>query len=766
MAPELFGGATVPTALTLVGLSAFALGAAWAADLPMPRSRATWVTLAAAGWTLLQRVPLPRAWLEWTTPRRVEEVAATAALFGDGSLDWIPLTLDPGGTVLALTTALAVCCSWLLGGSLARAFGRRTVYRLIAFSALALGTVAWMHFVSGSREVFGFYSPTYSAPRPVAPLMNPNHLAGFMGMGAILCLGLGVSTDVREQRVLWVAGAVLCGVLLPLSMSRSGVLGFSVSLVLFAAASTRRRGRGARLTAVAGACVILLGGAYLGFSDIAAKFVSADYSKLTVALESLQIALAFPIAGVGRGAFSPVYGQMSGTTVRFDHPENLFAQWATEWGFPLTLALIGILAWALFRAYRTRFETASAVAALVGLVCHDFVDFTLEMPGIVIVASGLAGAILMERRIRLPRSVAAVVAATTIASVVWAIATDAQEPGAAGRLARDRAAEGMSVDVRGMVRDHPLEPSLVLLEAWSIDARREPDTGRWINRAMQLAPLWPGPHLLAARSLWRSGHRSQAALEAREAEDRRANSSLGDVCAWLLSGADVGYALSAAPRDGPRAAAFYDAVAGCIGPTHPATTALDHRIRQLAPRAAGPLVRAAASGLDEDRVPTLESAWRMARDPEDRLRVGLLLADALAGADRLEDAAEVLDQLSDLQDEPTWMQARLRVAIRRRDEETATSILGRLRGRAGGSAAALARVHILEATMRREAGSLNRALAALEEAQRISPDPSTLRTIAGVASAAGLEARSQRALERLCRETGLEADCARVSSQP
>jgi hypothetical protein len=128
----------------------------------------------------------------------------------------------------------------------------------------------------------------------------------------------------------------------------------------------------------------------------AEEATNTDTSKLQIAVKGLELGLSRPSTGVGRGAFSSAFAQAYETTLRFAYPENIVAQWVSEWGLWVGGMLLLLLLSRLVRiALRTTSETRiAAVAAILGYLVHEFFDFSAELAGPAVVAAALLGALL------------------------------------------------------------------------------------------------------------------------------------------------------------------------------------------------------------------------------------------------------------------------------------------------------------------------------------------------------------------------------------
>lgn len=761
-APLLLGGGPVWARGIIAASAGIAL--LLAARHRIPGGLGPAAVVGAWAFTVIQRVSFPRSLLDALSPGRVESSSRTLAMLEDGEGAWRPLSLDPGATEVAILTSATVVAGWLVGSTIAASLGRRRVMVLAGFSTALTLSVSAVHWLAGSEQLYGVYLPQYSAPDPVAPLMNPNHFGAFLAFGALIQAGLAWSERSPLRRLVWVGFAMASAAATVTTGSRGAAGGLALGCVLFAALALRQRnaspaggGRRALLRSVLAFSIGLLAVAVIwaaGTQELATQFRQQDYTKLELAAAGGGLALRFPALGVGRGAFGAAFGWFE-DGARVTHPENLLVQWSVEWGLPVALAILIVVGVDLWRASvrRRRPESIAGVAALVSLAAHDLVDFSLELPAVALVASVVAGGVTWQgaSRTRVPPWLALVVVSSIALSLSLGPGLGWQRAEELRRSVETWPASGLPEELSAAVRDHPLDPGLVYLAAWQAARSGSPDAGRWINRAMELAPRWAAPHVLTAEVLRRRGLERQAALELREAEERQPGAGHELVCSWLGEG-DAEAVVAASPSRPAPAMEYLLRASRCESLGASARDILNARLMALAPERAEPHIQMArAEPVPAERVRILEEALGLVSGSDRRNAVLLELSRVHRTQGSLAQALQALEGASDdARGREAWLRERAIVARLQEDDEVADVHFALLRGRAR-RASAVAELYLLDADAFSRRGDDTSALAALEAAQRIRPDVRTLTRLGRVAASLGRTARARTAYQRACR---------------
>lgn len=728
----------------------------------LPRTGGDAAFALGLGWTLLQTVPLP--WAMGDGQREVRESLRLA-----DSASWTALSLDPGATREQLVVGTTLVAAYLGARVLAHRYGRSVILRWVATSPALVIVVGLLHELVGAESVYGWHAPKFTSPALMGPILNPNHLGGFASFGAVLAAGVALGAKSKATKTSFGAAAALCAAAAIAAGSRGAVLsavvglGWVITLAVLRRSEVERRGRWLTLGMIGSATVAAI--AYVGLERIEVDFANNDLSKLELFARAAPMVLDHPWWGVGRGAFEPVFAGLTPTSSRFTHPENLVLQWVIEWGIPCTLAIMIWFGRDLFRAARSnQIEVAVAAGAVGAMVLHDQVDFALEMPGIAVVVALCFGAIATSRREstnaptlarRALVSTGVVLAAVTI---LFGSGIERNRPETLMSHLLVLGADGRLEDVRSEVRRaaelHPLDPGVAIHAGFAYRTHDRGASIRWLNRAMQLAPRWASPHVLAAAFLTEMGARDQALLEIREAEQRQLGSTRDILCA-IVRDLPAERAMRVLPIERTGRIDLADRLARCLSADEAA------RLDAIMVAELGAIPRAST---------------RIAR----RLLASGSFAEALQTLDRIENPDEpavVLratiwrsdgnptEALRALPARPTSWEGRVlraELAADLGDEPALERELSRLRSSAAGRVDRLAEAWAVAGRIEERRGNLGAAMQAFERAHRLqSASVAHLRSVERLAQRADQAARVLSARRELCR-LGDQPACARL----
>jgi hypothetical protein len=777
IAPQLFGGAFAWSVVAIAGLALTCLTVA----LRVRRSESTrildgvFVAMAVAWlWTCVQIAPLAPRVAQGLDLGSAQNAARLEGLAWAGAVPYT-VSYDPGSTRLQILIGVCVLGSFLaarLGG----ARGLRPLAVTTVVSAVLIGVVGLVHEAGGMDALFGVYSVRFSASHLLTPLMNSNHLGGFCLMGALIAAGLAAAEVEPRKRIPWIAAAVFCAVIVIWTVSRGAIGSLLFGFLLLGAWLVSRSDtgkRGAMIPAAVVGAAVVAGASFAGLEPILRRFETDGFDKLAVAAEGFAL-LKGPTLwlGVGRGAFSSAFVAYEGSFERYTHPENIIVQWMTEWGAPVAIFLGAAVATALWKRFRAVDDVLSAAAciAIFALVLQNLVDFSLEMAGIVVVVSALLGALLPVHEDRSPRR-ARWLPLGLLAMLVAAFGVLApRAPGSDTQSIVDRLTMAMQADdepkfvatlQRGLSL-HPGEPAFSLLAAAYAGRKRHPDAARWMSIVMEEAPGWATPHALTARWLLSEGRIDQALLEIREAEVRHPGSGHDVLCALLERSPNIAHVLRAAPTDGDRVVFLNRTASFCRKLPDGLRAEIDAVTLQEDPNQTVAALRESrrllAQDQTDDAIALLDGALRA--NPDDAtLWVGLIRAHLSHGD--AERAGEVLESASEQGiDDGALNEAQARVEAALGQTERMRATVTRLRGRARGEAAGIAKSFLLEAELEASLGNVDEALAAYEAADAASPSSRTLQYAANLAMSSGRFARARAFYRTMCVRYPQSRGCA------
>ena len=373
-----------------------------------------------------------------------EEVATTATRPAGHSI-----SLEPQKTLLGLGLFVAFAL-FLLGliRLLSVVGGRRLVGALV-LCGVVLSLIGIVQYtVSGGAtyllKIYGFWQPRYRAS-PFGPFINRNHFAGWVIMVLPFAFAWAYaawegndreSSSARRRQIAWLSSpaagqitlmafaAVVMGVGLVMSDSRSGMAGFVAGSLLPAWLVMRRqtsRAAGAA-AAVLVALLFVVVGSWAGPGRIVhrAASVSGDLptggGRFEAWADTVRIARDFPVTGTGFNTYGTAMTayQTGNRQLHFEEAHNDYLQLAAEGGLLVAVPVLFTLA-AFVRDVRQRFREApkegttywlrvGAVIGLVSIALQSLVEFSLQMPGNAALFTVLAAVALHQSpRLRLAR---------------------------------------------------------------------------------------------------------------------------------------------------------------------------------------------------------------------------------------------------------------------------------------------------------------------------------------------------------------------------
>jgi hypothetical protein len=637
LALAVFGSAmalgAVHTTVLLIATGGLAAASwlAWQGAEPMrPRPAATllfWTCVLLTAWTALQALPIPLTWMRVLAPGNADVWDRALLPLREAGPSWATLSLDPVATRVQVTRGIAYLLAFVAAVRIAnRRQGGAFLEGTLVATGLALAVAAWLHPAFGADKVFGIYQPMHApGVRHVAPILNANVLSGYLNIALCVAFGQAIRAQPEFPRPISIAVVTFLLATQFWVASRGGMLGVGVGLTL-TLWMTRAPGPGERplLRGFFVPAVLVLAGIGMGVlasSDEAwLELADSDVSKLQIALRALHLVPLFPVFGVGRGAFETIYPVVRNDAaghLLYAHPENIVAQWATEWGPAAALvASIAILVALRPRSALARSpRAAGAWAALACVGVQNLVDFSSEYPGVVIaltvcaalVTGGTSG--VDPRRAtdawsRGPRTIAA--GSLLLAAVGMLVAL----PGVGRELYPDREALRLLAldpkasltefhsEARAAMLRHPAEPYLPFMGALRAVRAKDESVMPWIERTLERALEYAPAHLLLARVL-AARSPAQARLEYRLTLEQAPEFAglVGEEAVRLVHGYDDATELEI---PGSRAIYWTNALSESLGRRLPSTAArLDLDLARIDPGSTALALRQATAALDD-----------------------------------------------------------------------------------------------------------------------------------------------------------------------
>ena len=401
----------------------------------------------------LQLVPLPAAAAQIVSPARVR---VHEALRLGASPSWLPLSIEPSATVVALLLLAGTFVMYLAARRVFETGGVRLVCRGVGWMGLVLACVAMVQRGASSGRIYGFWTPLDTGALPYGPFVNRNHCATWLLMSIPVCFGYlmarlanerapseapegsrpkagrrasasgggapralrnGRSESLRhtfDGRTVWLATAGTAMVLaLAWSFSRSGIAAFAVSSIVVVGA-TRARMDPLRTVWVAGLVVLGLA-AVITLADVGAvldRFAdgigASRLGRLAIWRDTLPVIADFFVTGSGIGTYQTamlIY-QTGDRTYYYNQAHNEILQVASEGGLLIVLpAAIALAAFVGVAARRLKADgtgifwiRAGAAAGLAGVALQSVWETGLRVPANALFAAVLAAILTHQQR--------------------------------------------------------------------------------------------------------------------------------------------------------------------------------------------------------------------------------------------------------------------------------------------------------------------------------------------------------------------------------
>lgn len=492
--------------------------------------------------TAIQSIPLPDSVVE-----RISETGFELAEDTEGLLEkhgglppsgWRPISLDPPMTHLELAKFAAYfLLAWMCIRTCRNERGRERLLSLVAGLSGVVALIGIGHEIVGADSLFGIYDPEFANPLVMAPLLNPNHLACLMALGAITAAGLAIhERRAPPIRAMWIVVVLLdLGVCLA-TRSRGGVVALAAGTVITAVVLVMqrlRRSSGVRRTdvyrilipaAITVICTLVLvislggGGVQHDLESTRLEELSDPRSKYVAWSSALDLVDEAPVLGIGRGAFESSFTRVypASSQLVFSHAENEYVQALVDWGIGgvIAFALGGLFVIrVLLRRWRNGSLAAVAIGGMAAVGVQSLVDFGAEMPGIAIPCLLVASTLFYVPLKEGSRSRKRLVSRLGVIGVAVIVGLIAAAP-LSRTLAEDHAAARTDVQsARAALARHPLDYVSAMNVA---SVTRDPaERIELINHALRLHPTHSGLHRVVGGWLAATGRTSQAALEFR-----------------------------------------------------------------------------------------------------------------------------------------------------------------------------------------------------------------------------------------------------------
>lgn len=380
---------------------------------------------------IFQIIPLPDRVLALISPSAFQ----TYKTFANDATDaWWTISICPDVTTQELFKLLSYAAVFFVVISHYRTKEQVSgLARTIIYMGCFLAVFAVFQKITWNGRLFWFYplreGLTSSMGSIWGPYINHNHFAGYMEMAIPLAIGFLLyeisrmgnlfhiplsrriarfldSGDIVAMALLSLAVVTMSAALF-MSLSRGGIIGFTVSMFFFLLITRTRRS----LRKKTG--IIALLGIVIFFVVVMASWDRMEdrfkeigeeqkIKRPEVWADTVNIVKDFPISGTGLGTFGGIYPryQTRNSRLLFKHAHNDYIEILTDTGiigFIIIIGMASLFFYSVIKAWRRRHNNfvkcmaAGGLTSCVAIAVHSFTDFNLRIPANAMLLTVIAG---------------------------------------------------------------------------------------------------------------------------------------------------------------------------------------------------------------------------------------------------------------------------------------------------------------------------------------------------------------------------------------
>ncbi len=393
--------------------------------------------------TIIQMAPLPPAFVKVISPRAYAAYVQVGAVAGPGAdRGWMTLSLSPAATEYEL---LKYICFFLFGFLVYSHVRTRRETKIFVLALVGTAVLeafyGLIELFGGAGSVFGV-ERTYDIESATGTFINRDHFSGFLEMALPVALGYLLARanffsfrkgSSLKDKILWFSqerlqktivigvAAVVIGLGIVFSRSRTGIFIFCATIFLMIAALSASAGVGAKgasggrgrrfaraLRTVS--LLVVFAAVLIGIRPVIERFSWAHLKseeRPVFYVNTVSLIGGFPLVGTGPGTFVDAYQAFEKKTTLglVNHAHNDYLEIVAESGLVgggvLVLLALGSWAFLLARwvARRDNFDRGIVLGCVLGILAilvHSLTDFNLRVPSNAAVFAALYGLALRK----------------------------------------------------------------------------------------------------------------------------------------------------------------------------------------------------------------------------------------------------------------------------------------------------------------------------------------------------------------------------------